>query len=209
MRTHHRTLSPRIIHLAVFGASCLAWPTAAAAASGAEDWRYGTTLNVSAGAASASSETGPIVGGAVGWEVTPWFAVEGNGGWLNRGNGADGFAAELKALVALTPGRAVVPFVAGGIGLYRASFDLSRGVPPNFYRARIQAPGAPGTSVAFTDPSFVIGGGVNIFVTRHVAIRPDLEAKVAFHDQQHYVIGVFAVRAAYHFEKHPVGLSRP
>ncbi len=88
------------------------------------EWSHGTTLNVFAGAASASSETGPLLGGAVGWEVIRWFALEGSGARLDRPNGADAFAAELKAIVGLPGAHAIVPFVEGGVGLYRASFDL-------------------------------------------------------------------------------------
>jgi len=170
-----------------------------------EEWRHGTTLNVFAGAASASSETGPLVGGAVGWEVMPWFAVEGSASWLNRDNGAGAFAADLKALIGLAPGRAVMPFVGGGIGLYRASFDHSRGAIPDFYsrRAAMNAAGVA-TITTFTDPSFIVGAGVNVFLTDHIAIRPDVEAKIVRRDSQNYVVGSIVVRLAYHFERHPV-----
>jgi hypothetical protein len=171
-------------------------------------WTHGTTVNVFAGAASASSETAPLAGGAVGWEVTRRVALEGAGWWLNRRNGAEAFAAELKALVNVTAARPVVPFVESGIGLYRASFDSSRGTIPGFYQGRTAGNAVNVTRMTFTDPSFILGGGVNLFVTRHVAIRPDVEAKIVRRHSQNYVVTAVSVHMAYHFEDHPITPSR-
>jgi hypothetical protein len=169
------------------------------------EWSHGTTLNVFAGAASASSETGPLLGGAFGWEVIPWFALEGSGAWLDRTNGAEAFAADLKALVGLPGAHAIAPFVEGGIGLYRASFDLSQGVLPDFYQGRIAGnTSVAGTTVTFNDPSFILGGGVSLFVTRHIAIRPDVDVKIVRRNSQSYAVTAVAVRLAYHFEEHPL-----
>ena len=171
-------------------------------------WIHGTTVNVFAGAAVASSETGPLGGGAVGWEVTRRVALEGSGSWLNRRNGAEAFAADLKALVNVTAARPVVPFLEGGIGLYRASFDSSRGPLPGFYQGRVAGNGSTVKRMAFTDPSFILGGGVNVFVTRHIAIRPDVEAKIVRRDRQNYAVTAVSVHIAYHFEDHPITPSR-
>ena len=171
-------------------------------------WTHGTTVNLFAGTAAASSETGPLAGGAVGWEVTPWVALEGSGSWLNRRDGAEAFAADLKVLVNVRAARPVVPFVAGGVGMYRASFDSSRGDLPGFYQGRLPANGANVTHMTFTDPSFVVGGGVNLFVGRHVAIRPDVEAKIVWRRSQNYVVTAVSVHLAYHFEDHPITPSR-
>lgn len=168
-------------------------------------WSHGTTLNVFAGAASASSETGPLLGAAVGWEVIRWFALEGSGARLDRPNGADAFAADLKALVGLPGAHAIVPFIEGGVGLYRASFDLSQGVLPDFYRGRIAGNAAiAGTTVTFTDPFFIFGAGVNLFLTRHIAIRPDIDVKIVRRHSQSYAVTAVAVHLAYHFEEHPL-----
>ena len=56
----------------------------------------------------------------------------------------------------------------------------------------------------FTDPSFILGGGVNLFVTRHVALRPDVEAKLVRRNSQNYVVTAVSVHLAYHFEDHPM-----
>jgi len=167
-------------------------------------WSHGTTLNGFVGAATASSDTGPAVGGAVGWEVTRWFGIEGSAAWLDRRNGADAFAADLKALVNLAAGSSVIPFLDGGIGLYRASFDLSRGTLPDFYQGRVTTTGAGlGSSTTFTDPSFIVGAGVNLFVSSHVAVRPDVQAAFVRRDSQTYVVASVAVHVAYHIEEHP------
>lgn len=168
----------------------------------------GTTVNVFGGAASASSEIGPLGGVAFGWEVTPRLTVEGSASWLDRHRGAKAFAAELKALVNLVPGRSVVPFLQGGVGLYRATFDPSKGEPPDFYGGRVTANPVGTTTATFTDPSFVVGGGVNMFMTRHLAIRPDIDAKIVRNHSQRYVVTAVSVHLAYHFEDHPITPSR-
>ena len=88
------------------------------------------------------------------------------------------------------------------------SFDSSRGALPGFYQGRMPGNGANVTHMTFTDPSFIVGGGVHLFVTRHVAIRPDVEAKFVRRDSQNYVVTAFSVHLAYHFEDHPITPSR-
>ena len=49
---------------------------------------------------------------------------------------------------------------------------------PAFYQRRIAKNAAAlGTSAIFTDPSFILGGGVNIFATGHVAVRPEIDVE--------------------------------
>jgi Outer membrane protein beta-barrel domain len=173
------------------------------------DWRHGTTLNVFAGAGTDASDTGPLVGTSVGWEITPMTAVEGSGYWLRRGTGAEGFAAALKLQAGLNLGRAAIPFLEAGVGLYRTSFDSTATSVPDFYGRRMAAiDRAPGTTSTFTDPSFVLGGGVNVFVTPHIAIRPDIESMIVRRDAQNYFLTAVAVHMAYHFESHPVSRAR-
>jgi hypothetical protein len=172
-------------------------------------WNRGTTLNVFVGANRASSELGPAAGGALGWELWPWLGVEGSAGWLDRPGRAHAFAAELKALVGLPRLRPVVPFVEGGVGLYRATFDRAAPGIPAFYRGRVRS----GTSLSqglasVTDPSLVVGGGANVYLNRHIAIRPEMEARIVLHDSQRHVVTSMAVRFAYHFEEHPITPAR-
>jgi hypothetical protein len=64
------------------------------------------------------------------------------------------------------------------------------------------------SDIASAHPSFILGGGVNLFATRHVAIRPDVEAKIVRRNSQNYVVSAVSVHIAYHFEDHPITPSR-
>jgi outer membrane protein with beta-barrel domain len=189
---------PAIVMLA------LSIPAAGQVVSPGTDWGRGTTLNVFAGTAADSSNAKPLVGTSVGWEVTPRLAIEGSGYWIERGTGASSFAAALKLQTGLTAPHVAVPFLEAGVGLFRASFEPTATAVPDFYRRRmLGATAEVGATDTFTDPSFVVGGGINIFVTPHIAIRPDVETMIVRRDAQTYVVTAAAVHVAYHFESHP------
>ena len=172
-------------------------------------WSHGTTINLFTGVATASSNAGITAGGAAGWEVTNLFGIEGVAEWLDRPQGEEGFAITLTGQMNLTRARPIVPFLKGGIGFYRATFDGTANDIPDFYRDRIGA-GAPlETRQTFTDPSFILGGGVNVFVSRHWAIRPDVGLTIVKDHGASFLIPGVTVHAAYHFEDHPVTPSRP
>jgi hypothetical protein len=178
------------------------WAQPGAQAAG---WTHGTTLNVFAGAATDSSSTGPVGGAAIGWEFTPRIAIEGSGYWFDRAANADAFAAAVKVQGGLIASRVAMPFVEAGVGLYRASFEPTATAVPDFYRRRISTgPQGPGTTHTFTDPAFVFGGGVNVFLSRHLAIRPHVEAMAVRRDRHDYLVTSAAVRVAYYFESRPV-----
>jgi hypothetical protein len=183
MTIHRRALA------AGAAAMLLAFSTTASAQRGPtrHQWSHGTMLSVLAGAAHDGSRTGAIAGTGIGWEVLPWFGVEGNGTWLDRGARTDAFAADLRALVGLPRSGALVPFVAGGVGLYRSTLDR-------------------GASV--TDPSLVIGGGLNLFLTQHAALRPEVASTFVIGDTRTRAVTAVAVRLTYHFEDHPITPSR-
>lgn len=169
-------------------------------------WIRGTTLNVFAGVASgAPSSARPLLGAGLGWEITPWFGLEGSGAWLDRSGNASAFAATLRAHVNLTRPRVVVPLVSGGVGLYRASFDTGDAAIPDFYLRRIDT-GPVGTTQTFTDPSLVIGAGVNVFATDTWAFRPHAELTLVRRESQQYTVPSVVVHVAYHFEGHRVSL---
>jgi hypothetical protein len=177
-------------------------PVAAQSIPPGADWTRGTTINLFAGASTDSSTTGPYLGGGIGWEIKPTFAIEGTMGWIDRpGGDTSAYNAGLMAQFSL-PGPRLAPFVAGGFGLYRASFGAGSEMP-EFYSRRISAPdlARPWT---FTDPAFIFGGGVNIFLSRHLAIRPNVDVMMVFDDSHDYWVTGVAVHVAYHFEDHPV-----
>ena len=173
----------------------------------ANQWDHGTTLSVFSGAAVASPETRATLGMSIGWEVNHRFELEGSGAWLVARQGDPAFAAELKAVGNLTRPNIVVPFVAAGVGLYHASFDTTRSAIPDFYRQRLNGSSIV-TSASFNDPSLVIGGGVNIFVGRHVSIRPDLSVRVAINSSETYAVTMATVSLSYHFEEHNAAGAR-
>ncbi len=193
------TASFSIVMLVMLAASAGAQPPAPDSS-----WAHGTTVNVFAGSSSGSSTTGALAGGAFGWEITPALGVEARGTWLDRGHRANAFFADLTAQVGLTSPRRVVPFAEGGIGFYRARFNDGAAVP-EFYRRRLQATGLMAASQhTFTDPSFVVGGGVNVYLTTHLALRPDLNWVLVRRDAANDVLTTVSVHLAYHFERHPL-----
>jgi len=99
-------------------------------------WGYGTSFSVFGGVASDSSHTGLAGGGSIGWELVPWFGLEGTAMWLDRGARDGAFAADVTAVASLTKPGPVVPFIAGGVGLYHTSFDPQLSEMPGFYRRR-------------------------------------------------------------------------
>ena len=172
-------------------------------------WRRGTTLNLFAGMAGASSDLAPLAGGAFGWEVTPWFGIEASGAWLTWGHEAGGFDAALRALMPVHPSRTVDPFLSAGVGMHRAWFQTADPEMPEFYRRRIDPTLEPSpVSTTFTDPSLIFGGGVSVFVTRKLSIRPEVDATIAIHDARTYTTAMARVHFAYHFEDHPITSER-
>jgi hypothetical protein len=168
-------------------------------------WSHGTTLNAFVGAAATPGDKAAAAGGAFGWELTPHLALEGGGMWLDFGQSAHAFTAAMTAQVAVATARPVVPFLAGGVGLYHASFNRFDGAMPRFYQRRMMGLAlGPGRMVNFTDPSLAGGGGVNVYVSRHCALRPEVLATLVLRDSRSFVVTTGVVRLAYHFEDHPV-----
>jgi hypothetical protein len=179
-------------------------PTTTRVAPEGNMWSHGTTLNVFGGGAGTSGDRAAVAGGAFGWEIRPWFAIEGGGTWLDWGQSARAFAPSMMARVALLTARPFLPFVSGGVGLYHASFDRFDSAMPNFYRGRMMGMSGLGSRITFTDPSLVGGGGFDMFVSRHWTIRPEILGTVVRRDSRTFVVTTGAVRLGYHFEDHPV-----
>ena len=176
-----------------------AWPIAAHAQ--APEPTRSTTLNVLGGATFSSGTQQPNFGGAFGWEFTPRFAVETTMKWLVPNKGAEGFSAIMTAQVPLVTGKKVRPFLSAGAGANRATYDLSRSDVPEFYLNRFGDVGAIESShKAFVDPAVVFGGGVSIFATRHISVRPEVEVMTVWDSGKTYTTTSAAVRLAYHFE---------
>jgi hypothetical protein len=199
------TSSLRFVLLAAAGLMTFAGPARAQIAP--DSWRTGTAVTLFGGVATATSDAGAIGGGAVGWEVTPRFTLEGAVSWLDRADASEGFGAALKVRTSVGH-RRTSPFIEGGFGLYRASIDPVGRHVPEFYQRRIADYGAGMNRRVFTDPAFNVGGGWTWFLSRHVALQPAIDATIVTRDAHSVVITAATVRLGYHFEDHPVTLTR-
>ena len=174
----------------------------------AADWRHGTTLAGFVGGASPASGTGGVAGAALGWEILPHLTVEGRGLWLGGGTGSNGFAALFGARVPLLPARVVVPFVSGSVGMYRATVGPDEGSMPPFYRRRMAADGAGLQRRTFDDFVVGFGGGMDVFLAQHLALRPEVTVLMVTTRAATRAVPVYGVHLAYHFESHPITPAR-
>jgi hypothetical protein len=160
-------------------------------------------LNAFGGLSVASSDAGALAGGGAGWEMTPLFGLEGRFGWANSVGGGDTFAASLTVNANLQRPRPCVPFFKAGVGLYRASFASVDDMPA-FYSRRADDTASAAPRRIFTDPTIVVGSGVNIFASRHVALRPEVAFAFVLGGGHAYTVPTVTFHVAYHFESHPV-----
>jgi len=174
----------------------------------ANEWRHGTTLAGFVGAASPSSDTTAAAGAALGWEITPHFTLEGRGMWFDTGRGAEAFAAVLGSRVPLLPARPVVPFLSAGVGVYRATFDSMSSTMPRFYQRRMMSGAAGLQRRVFDDFVVALGGGVDVFLARHLVLRPDVTVLLVAARSDMRAVPVVGVHLAYHFESHPITPGR-
>ena len=171
--------------------------TVSAQTSHGTDWQPGTTLAGFIGASSTASDTAPAAGTALGWELTPHFTIEGRGTWLRNHQGLTDFSASINALIPLLRPRAVVPFALAGFGMYGATVDSQSPDVPAFYRDRM--PRIGGRPV-FEDLLLAFGGGADVFVTSHLALRPEVALYVVTTRDDHLTKAVYGAQIAYHFE---------
>ena len=190
-----RVLIPFVV-LAVM----IAAPMARAQTTAAGPWQQGALFSAFVGAARAASDTSAVTGVGLGWEVTDHFGLEGRGAWFHPGTGQSGFAAMLLPRVLFLPSRRANPFVAAGVGMYRASFDTVANAMPEFYRRRVTVASPYGQT--FDDFMLVAGGGVDVFASGHLAIRPEVTVQFVMNGSNTRAVPVYGVHLEYHFESH-------
>jgi hypothetical protein len=61
-----------------------------------------------------------------------------------------------------------------------------------------------GRDHSFNDFAYSFGGGLDIFLRRHVALRPDVRVILATDGSRSRAVAVYGVHLAVHFEEHPV-----
>ena len=149
------------------------------------EWHKGTALSLFAGAASASGGTDGAAGAAIGWELTPRFTLEGSGLWT-LGRNVDAFTALGGARVNVLSPRGVMPFLSAGAGVHRTT--------------RVEL----GLERENDDFVVALGGGVDIYLKRHLALRPDVRVLLVNADSGRRTVAVYGVHLAYHFEEHPI-----
>ena len=199
------------------------------AAAAAQETGVRAALSVIPGAVFDSADTGPSIGGAVTFDLSPWIALEGAGALADRGAGANALTIQGGVLANLLDGnRRTVPFVAAGAGIYRASFDLSApryfgagpfgpgtsvcggtgvcpyGSMPAFYGRRlgtVVAPsaGGPWLTRTFTDPAFHLGVGARLRLTPHLVVRPEMRGLFVVADRDVQSLGVLSLALSYRF----------
>ena len=185
-------------------AAAIALTPAVGGAQSAVSSQTGTALAVFGGAASGDGNTDGAAGATVSWELTPYFTLEGSGIWTT-GSRLDAFSALAGTRVHLLPRRTVVPFASAGVGLYRATL-AGQATAPAFYRRRLEARGTAGPNAGrtFDDLVFAIGGGADVYLKRHLALRPDIRVLLVHADTGTRAVPVYGVHLAYHFEEHRV-----
>ena len=153
--------------------------TASAQTVATNTWTRGTTLEAFVGT-TLTPRTMDTYGGSIGWELTPRFEIQGLGAWFPR-RGSDEFAADMKLLMNLTRPSTLVPYVAGGAGLYQGSLE--------------------GTDDE-TNPTGVVGTGLHLYLRRHFSIRPEATVRFVIDRAKTHRITSITVALTYHFEEH-------
>ena len=176
--------------------------TPASAQTPAHDWSEGTSVSLFGGLSVDGSAGGALAGGGAGWTITPRFGLEGRVGWSEDVSETDAFAASLTARFSPRTPRTSVPFVRAGVGLYRASFDTQADIP-DFYARRLDA-SEHNRRTSMMDPSLVAGAGVDVWVSRHVALRPEVEITTVLADGRGYLVTNVTFHVSYHFESRRV-----
>ena len=176
----------------------------ASAQTPAHDWSEGTSVSLFGGVSVDGNAGGGLLGGGAGWTITPMFGLEGRVGWSQDVSETDAFAASLTARFSPRKPRTSVPFVRAGVGLYRATFDTQADIP-EFYRRRLSAGDlAVNHRKSMIDPSLVAGAGLDVWVSRHLVLRPEFEVATVLSDGRGYLDTNVTFHVIYNFESRHV-----
>lgn len=86
-----------------------------------------------------------------------------------------------EALGELERPSTLVPYVAGGAGLYQGAFERAR---------------------AETDPTAVVGAGAHLYLRRHLSIRPEGTLRFVIEGSKTHRVATVTLAVTYHFEEH-------
>jgi len=188
---------------AIFLAAAVSAVSASLATAQTHDnpFRFGTTLSGFGGLTGDSGGVAPATGLELGWEMTHLVTVEGTTIWSVPGTGQQDFGVTIGPRFNLAHNRRRVPFVAAGVGMYRASFDRLTGQVPSFYADRLQPADRVDTHRTFDDFVLSVGGGAEFFIHDHWAVRPDVRLMTVFSGSDVRWITAFGGHLAYHFDR--------
>lgn len=189
-----------------------------------------TAVYLQAGLSSGSYDMGgAALGGTIVRDLGSRLAVEGSGAFLTHGMASNAVSLSASLLLQLRPrAEKVVPYLAGGGGLYRTSFEMGgrrsgsmggmmgygmMGWGPGASRSNVSMPmfyagrlaGRPGWQSSgfgresFTDPAVNLGGGLRIDLGSRVFLRPDARALIVAADGGTHTVGVFTINVGYGF----------
>jgi hypothetical protein len=192
-------IAPTSLVRALALAALLAIPQGAAAQSLSstslnECWGIG----IASGVSSVSSGSAATFGAAVRWDVSPRVGIEAGSSWINLSGRDDAVAVAIAAEINLTRRRAVMPFVRGGVGAYVMTVGAAADAP-EFYARRLRGMTAR-SQYTFTDPSLVVGSGVNLRVSRQIDLRPMVDLVTVVRDGRTHRVTTATVQLAYRFE---------
>lgn len=165
------------------------------------DLTHCSVVGVLAGVSITPQDVSPTLGGMVGWPFTGRFGMEAGASWVRRPHGGSSMAAAVSFRHNFTGREGFVPYVKGGVGVYLERLDTSRATPPAFYARRLRAPaGIDGNPYTFIDPAVVLGGGTSWFVSRRVAIRPEVESFIVIRGANARTVTSARAYLEFHFE---------
>ena len=193
----------RVIVLAVV-TSVASAGVAAAQTTHDNPFRFGTVLSGFGGGAVDSEGAAPAAGLELGWEITHHLAVEGTTLWSLPGDGQHDFGVMIGPRFNLAHNRRHVPFITADVGMYRASFDNLAGTLPPFYGDRLTPAEKTNTRGTFDDFLASVGGGAELFLQNHWAVRPDVRLMMVFNGSDVRWVTAFGAHVAYHFERHRI-----
>jgi hypothetical protein len=61
---------------------------------------------------------------------------------------------------------------------------------------------------AFDDFVVAVGGGADLFLKRHLALRPDVRVLLVRRNSDTHAVAMAGISLAYHFEEHPITPTR-
>lgn len=160
------------------------------------------TLSGSTGLATVSEDRGVSVGAGVAWDFTPRWGLEIGGQWLDRPAAEQAWIVSATSQLRLRSDGRWVPYLRAGVAAFTTVLDSDAAEVPEFYRVRIQAARQSlfRPRHTFVDPAIVVGGGLDVRISRRVHVRPAVELVTAMDGGRTLVAPLASVQVAYHFE---------